>query len=215
MSDILDFSEDFENTLIEYENQLHGPEEYLLFCGQEANFQTRTMLIPKKLFTEKRFNDWEKIKSFSKPMENVSNGFLATIEIQGPDFDGDEEFVNLSKETKEFGKLCRDFTRMANGLNSEDGEYYYFDEDDSKWYPNATTNLGIGFRHEDVFSDLMDMQVLKKRNIIVTEGILCLETVNGKLRSSSKYKDPDEMLYNIYFKDFCKDFATFKKLQKS
>ena len=40
-------------------------DEYILFCFQEANFQTRSMLIPCNLLNEKRQNDIKLLKKYS------------------------------------------------------------------------------------------------------------------------------------------------------
>ena len=196
-------SKEFENNSIE--DQFDVLDEHLLYCGQDANFQTRTMLIPKKLLTEKRLNDWKKMKSSSKEIVEIQNGFLATVEHKSYGLGGNcmnEEFMNsLSEEQKTIYSICLEFTMMADGLCGDCDDYYYFDKEDYKWYTKTIINLGKGFDHYDTFKDLMNLKHHKGRPIKILEGILCLETLNGKIKEQSKIKSTGELLYKYYLKN--------------
>ena len=122
-------------------------EKYILFCAQQANFQSRTMLIPydKYLLCEKLIKDFDILRKHSKPMTfvidhqnyEIDNLILSNIIWHGNS--------GINQET-EYSKIINDLMIYADGwLNDE--HTHYLRKCDKIWYDKTYTNLCQGFNH--------------------------------------------------------------------
>lgn len=181
---------------------MNKPTKYILYCAQEANFQTRSMLIPYDLIMkcEHRVKDLEVLRAHSK--KNV------TFNHQGQKYVVDQLLVeNITWEGNcgnadktPFTKIVGHFTNYADGMNWDDG----FDGEepvclvsksgDEEWVKNTIglrpgTPSGIlgpvassGFNHVTNYCDFRNKTEHEGKPIDIVEGFLVLQSNNGKLK---------------------------------
>jgi hypothetical protein len=166
--------------------------KYVLYCAQEANFQTRSMLIPYDLImASKRKEDLEILRKHasSKTFTIDDEEYVVdNLVIQDYTWDG----RSGSQVPHEYTKIVNDLTRYADGLEEE-----CLREQDIKWYDSSITNLTGGFNNVKNYCRLRQLNSYKDKQIEIVEGFLVLETDNGKLKFSSV--DTVEEMYMKYY----------------
>lgn len=161
-------------------------EEYILYVGQEANFQSRCMLIPVQEFIKDRSDIYNKLKERS--IKNY------TFKIDGKDYlidnlllqNYDYEGSMGVPEKKDYSEFCWKLTNYADGVD-------YFDDVDKEWYNKSILLLGsLGFNH---IKNYVKIKSMKQYNIV--DGFLVLEIRNGELELPNV--DTVEEMYTKYF----------------
>src|SRR5688572_20180772 len=124
--------------------------DYILFVGQEANFQSRSMLIPAEEFLKVRNDDYLLLKRCSiKDRIFTINGINHKIDnllIQNVIWSGNRG----SYEKHEYTTIVGQLTQYADGMEED----CYFDMKDKEWYDNAMCNLCRGFNHVKNYTKL-------------------------------------------------------------
>ena len=136
--------------------------KYILFCAQEGNFQTRSMLIPYDLFKKsKRWEQFEKLKAYST-FDNDLGGHLCI-----------EHVIDGQSADPDMGKFIDTLIHYAEW----GAEIGYSDEDDKEWVDAIPFGLpaSMGFMHKDNFRIGMKLEEFAGKPIEIVEGILVLE----------------------------------------
>lgn len=144
--------------------------EYILFVAKEANFQSRTMLIPVELLTKVRKDQFESLKTFSERMSENTYKFI--IEYQKK-----SKFI-FSQVNHPMLQFVNFMSSYAYGMDDD----CYFGLDDKIWYDKSFINLCGGFDHQQNFERLMNLTEYKNISIKIIEGFLILE---GKMDLNS------------------------------
>lgn len=163
--------------------------KYILYCAQECNFQTRSMLIPydKIMQCPGRVKDLETLRQFS--MKNIS--FKR----------GEKEYIvdqllleNITThngggiiETTPFTNIINDFTLYADGNHQDVDEndnptYVTYEPGDEIWSEHVICHITKGFDHIKNYCEFRNRKEYQDKPIEITEGFLVLETENGTIR---------------------------------
>ena len=171
--------------------------KYILYCAQEANFQTRSMLIPYDdiMRCGSRVKDLETLRSHaSKDVTFEHRGKTYTVDqllIQNITWDG--KFG--TQDQMPFTKIINDLHLYAEGSYDSCIEPY-----DSKWLPNVICGVASeGFNNVINYCNFRNKTVYENKPIEIVEGFLVLESNNGKVRMPS-VDTVDEMLRKYYSK---------------
>lgn len=145
--------------------------DYILFVLQEGNFQTRSIIVPTKLFLQARQKDYDILKQYSvKTTAGINDKEFTVIDnliIQQIVFDGN---VGTPKK-KPFTDFYHQLLSYANGLN--DG--YYYDTKDIDWYDNSLIQLCEGFNHVENYLKCKYMTKKSGTYLNITDSFLFLE----------------------------------------
>jgi hypothetical protein len=150
--------------------------KYILFCAQEANFQTRSMLIPydKYLMCDNLIKDFDILRKHSKSHIFVIDDQNYTIDnllIQNFIWHDNMGQMEENGYSQIIGKLAD----YANGMD----ENKYYVANDKIWYDHTIIDLCGGFNHIKNFCKLLNMKSFEKKPIEIIEGFLVLETRDG------------------------------------
>ncbi|QKF94210.1 hypothetical protein QKU48_gp0752 [Fadolivirus algeromassiliense] len=167
--------------------------DYILFIGQEANFQSRSMLIPAKEFIEARKEDYEMLKKTS------AKNYV--FQFDGMDHQIDNLLLqnyiwedNMGKqEIREYTQVCNQLTHYADGMDDN----CYFDMKDKIWYDKAICNICSGFNHIKNYTKAKNMTMYKKKPINIVDSFLFIELRNGILEMPSC--DTVEEMFQKYY----------------
>lgn len=110
--------------------------QYILFCAQDACFQTRSMLVPYHLFPQEYL---VLLSEHAVQTEEVDN--LILIEVVGQCF-----------PRTEICSLVNKLTMYADGVDDEDGP---------SWYKEAKIGLVSGFDHISNYNKLRRREDVK------------------------------------------------------
>lgn len=146
---------------------------YILFCSQDANFQTRTMLIPydKYLQCQQLIKDLDILRNNSTNKTFLINDNPKTVEK----FLTREIFSDNESDYKDYYSIIDKLTHYADGVD----ECHY---DDEIWYDTAICNLCRGYNHLINYFGLLESKEYKAKPIRIIESFLVIETDNGILR---------------------------------
>jgi hypothetical protein len=137
-------------------------EKYILFCAEEAHFQTRTMLIP--------YDKYWSNDSLFKWINNLLK--ISTCDIFTCGYDKvvvDNLIVRESINFQDLEHVDR-MIAMASGVDYED-----LDEETLDWYGQSYINICNGFDHIANFKKLLKMKEYRKKDIMIVYGILVLD----------------------------------------
>jgi hypothetical protein len=163
-----------------YERKYDSP-KYFVFCGQEAGFQTRSILIPWDILTEERKKDIEEIKKQCVEYEGIKNIYFSEIQWE-----------------EDFG--CHINHKLVSWL------YFYADNDwgglkkieDEHWYNESYCDVIGGFSHIDNYKELISMKEWKEKPFECVDSILVLEKDVGKEYRKPEVKTVQEMFEKYY-----------------
>lgn len=152
--------------------------KYILFCSQEANFQTRSMLIPydKYLKSNDLIENFHILRKYSKPQIFCINGINYDIDnllIQNIIWNNN---LGIPKDN-EYNSIVNKLTWYAFGVDSDQ----YFSHDDALWYEKSFINLCSGCDHIVNYCNLRNKTTHKGKPIEIIEGFLVLQARNGEL----------------------------------
>lgn len=166
--------------------------DYILFLGQQGNFQTRSMLIPAKEFLEARNEDYQLLKKSSKKFTFIIDNIKHEVDnllLQNIVWNGNYG----TSETHQYSDICHKLTCYADGLDDDQ----YYDLKDKEWYDKTPTNLCGGFNHIKNYTELKNLKKHKDQNINIIDSFLVLELRNGILEMPSC--DTVEEMYNKFY----------------
>ncbi len=171
---------------------------YILFCAQEANFQTRSMLIPYDLIMQcpERVKDLEVLRQHA--VKNVEfqhrdqKYLVDQLLVQNITWIG-----NLGKRDETpFSRIINEFRSYADGMDSD----CYIQMYDKEWYKDAICHIASkGFNHVVNYCDFKKRMKAEKYSTEIVEGFLVLESNNGKL--SMPPVDTVEEMFSKYYSD--------------
>ncbi len=158
---------------------MYNNNDYILFVSQDANFQSRTMLIPIIEFLKVRDDDYKILKSSSiknkkftlNKKEYIVDNLLIIdyINVEGCD--------NIFTQTnKEYNLVCNELRSYADGMDNE----CYFYMKDKIWYDLSITNLCGGFNHIYNYKTCKEIKKYKNKEINIVDSFLVLEARYGK-----------------------------------
>lgn len=160
--------------------------EYILFCFQEANFQTRTLLVPKVEFESapERLTQLQSLRKHS--FRNVP-----ILSFQGGDEQhpvGNVDHLLLQNYTSQEGGAMMDASQVGEILEQllayADGweGRSNFLESDFLWLPKSWQGLTTGFDHLANYLNLryQTSETPNGQKMCVSESFLVLETQDGK-----------------------------------
>lgn len=159
--------------------------DYILFVLQESNFQSRSMIVPKKLFLEVRQNDYDILKQYSvKTTASINKKEFIVVDnliIQPIIFDKQSRFP----KKKPFTDLYYQLLGYANGIKEE----CYYNTKDLNWYEDSIIQLCQGFNHVENYLKCKYMTEAACANINIIDSFLFLEkTLKKKKTVNIKYE---------------------------
>lgn len=157
-----------------------NPTKYILYCAQEANFQTRSMLIPYDLIMKcpQRVKDLELLREYCQrniPFTHKDQTYVVDqLLIQNITWNAN---VGTPDETP-FMCIIGNFTGYADPPNDN----IIFREYDAGWSQHIIRNVASnGFNHIANYCKFRDKKEYKDQPIDIVEGFLVLQSDNGKL----------------------------------
>lgn len=169
--------------------------KYILYCAQEANFQTRSMLIPLDLIMkcEERVRDLQILRNYI-----IRN---AIFEHQGQEYVVDQLLINDiiwdgnrgTYQPSPVSNIIADFTRYADGMDEDCLCQLY----DQEWANNIICNVVTGFNHVLNYCNFRNKTEYQGKPIEIVEGFLVLESDDGKLRMPPV--DTVKELFAVYY----------------
>jgi predicted SprT family Zn-dependent metalloprotease len=171
------------------------PKKYILYCGQEANFQTRSMLIPYDLIMkcEQRSNDIKILR------ENAEHNIQ--FEHKGTTYVVVQLIIQYITFNNGIGTHDQmPFTRITNELThyADWGSEQLLHLYDKEWLDATIYNVSSkGFNHIVNYCKTRNKKTYKGKSIEIVEGFLVLESTNGKVLKPSV--DTVEEMYEKYY----------------
>ncbi len=152
--------------------------KYILFCAQDANFQTRSMLIPYDKFREcrQRWDQWIQL--------TTSSITQAPFTVRGKKYIVDKLLIqnitwdegNGSFDKTPLTDIIHQLRCYADGFN--DG--YVFESEDELWLSHALGNVASrGFNHIGNYCNFRNTTEYDGVPIEIVDGLLVLESNNG------------------------------------
>lgn len=165
--------------------------QYILYCAQEANFQTRSMLIPYELIMQCELR--------SKQLQFLRKHALKNVIFKsyGKNYLVDQLLINNINWDNDVGKyeedflsdIISDFTNYADGYHKdydmESNKFIIipFKEKDEIWISDIINSVtSEGDNHVVNYCRFRNKTNYKGKNIEIIEGFLSLESHNEKLR---------------------------------
>jgi hypothetical protein len=178
---------------------MNTPTKYIWFCGQEANFRTRTMLIPYDLIMQcpERVKDLQVLRDHS--LKNVSFKY----KYKTKEYIVDQLLIlnitwkgNMGKYDKTpFTEIINDFIRYADGMDED----CLCKEYDKVWANDVICNVKTkGFYHINTYCNFRNQTEYKGKPIEIVEGFLAIESTDVSIRISGI--NTVEELNKLYFK---------------
>ncbi len=158
---------------------MYNNNDYILFVSQDANFQSRTMLIPIVEFLKVRSDDYKILKSSSIKNKNFTLNKKEYIVdnlliINYVNIEGSENI--FTQTDTNYNLVCNELRSYADGM---DNECYYYMKD-KPWYDLAITNLCGGFNHIYNYKKCKEITKHKNKEINIVDSFLVLESRYGE-----------------------------------
>ena len=134
--------------------------KYILFLAQEANFQTRSLLISYEEFMKVRKDDYDILKQAVTKVNDIN---LIIQNYKWQDNCGTQEIHTHTK-------IVNQLMRYADGMDED----CYLEMKDKLWYDQSKGNFCKGFNHVKNYKEWVN-----KPNIV--DSFLVLTTDDGKL----------------------------------
>lgn len=173
--------------------------DYILYMAQEANFQTRSMLIPAKKFLSipERKQDYDILKNHSiKNYEFIIDGNKYVIEnlLIEKMFPVKNDIGQIFQcEKTEYLSICGKLTHYADGVDE------YLDKDDDIWYDGAIIHFSTGFNHIKNYNKYKSITEIGEKKINIIDRFLVLEMRDGTIELPL-FDTEEEMFKSLYCK---------------
>jgi hypothetical protein len=164
---------------VEYKRKYDSP-KYFVFCGQEAGFQTRTILIPWDILPDERKNQIKEIKKLCVEYEGIKNVYFSEIQW--------EENCGHHINHEPVAWLYHYADNIWDGLQKLE----------ENWYNESYCNVVGGFDHIENYTELTSMKKWKEKPFECVESILVLERDVGKEYRKPRVKTIHEMFQKYY-----------------
>jgi hypothetical protein len=168
--------------------------EFILFVCQEANFQSRSMLVPAKEYLNVRQNDYNILKKHALKCVpfKINNDLVFVNQLIKLNSIWDNNRSGKQEKT-EYTQICNDLCFYCD-LPDDD---MYLKETDKSWLQRSVMGIcSQGFNH--VKNYITCQKKLKEDPMIVLyDSFLILETENGKIRFSP-YDTVEELQQFFY-----------------
>jgi hypothetical protein len=149
--------------------------EYILFLAQEANFQTRSILIPKKEFLSNPF--WKKRYN---TLKNHSQSALIKYDNQDDVLVDNLLFQEWTKNTIGLNQKKHPYTSICNDLIYYAHDYmegYLKHKDDLEWFDKSITDFVRGFDHVQNYNHFKNKKIIQGKQVQIVESFLVLDKV--------------------------------------
>lgn len=173
-----------------------SPIKYILFCAQDCNFQTRSMLIPydKIMQCDKRAQHIQILRDHSQHNVTFEQGskkyVIDNLLIQNFTWNNGHGVGDFQP----FSKIVHDFSEYAYGID----EGCLFEECDSSWVRDKIINVVAGFNHVANYCNFRNVTNYRGMDIDICEGFLVLESTNGEIRDLPDFETLDEFLEDYF-----------------
>lgn len=159
--------------------------KYILYCAQDANFQTRSMLCPydAMMACPARALDFAILREeCSRDVKIDCQGQIYTVDqllIQNyVDSDHTSSGYRSNQEESRYSKITNNLTFYADSWEPEMGAK----PEDQEWISGMIQNVASsGFNHVTNYCMTRNATQYKGQNIDIVEGFLVLQARNGKL----------------------------------
>ncbi len=141
-----------------------GPNDYILYVSQEANFQSRSMLIPAQTFVTTA--EYALLKEHAKPCTLRTNGQKYVVDHLLLNNYVWEGWCGTCEKTS-YTDVCHMLTGYADGMYDDPFDDGIVVE---PWYPKAITNVCNGFNHLKNYTTWRYKKTYKGRDINVVDG---------------------------------------------
>jgi hypothetical protein len=150
---------------------MNNTKEYILFLGQCACFQSRTILIPKNEFLKVRSNDYKILKSYSKNhILKGNNDKYYIVKNYLPDIINYKGNIGTQESTP-YSNICNILMFYADRMDDK----IFMDLSDYIWVAKSKYNLCGGFDHLENFAKLVKMTEYDGEKIIISNSFLFIE----------------------------------------
>ncbi len=151
------------------------PTKYILFCAQEANFQTRSMLIPYDLISqcEERMRDLQCLRDNAK--KNVP------VTRKGEEYLIDQLLIENIVWKGGFGKIEESawsdiLSQLKQYADGSCCEEWFSERYDEIWYPQTILHVASkGFDHVVNYCNFRKKEHYRGKPIEIVEGFLVLQ----------------------------------------
>lgn len=171
--------------------------DYILFVLQEANFQSRSMIVPTKLFLKARQDDYNILKQYSvKTTAGINDNEFTVVDnliIQPIVYDGN---CGTPKK-KPFTEFYHQLLGYADGLEED----CYYNTKDTEWYDNAIIQLCQGFNHVENYLKCKYMTEKAGAYVNITDSFLFLEKNLKKKKHIELENKQIEQIINAFDHD--------------
>ncbi len=145
--------------------------KYILFCAQEANFQTRSMLIPYDLImnNDNRVKDLQMLREeafHNVEIEHRRTKYVIDQLLIHHDIEFDNN-LNMQPSNPS-ARIIDELTSYADDLD------IYLSRDE-EWYTRAICNVMHGFNHPSNYINFRNKTEYEGKLIEIVEGFLVLE----------------------------------------
>lgn len=171
-------------------------EKYILYCAQDANFCTRSMLISYDLIMkcEERVKDLEVLRANALrdvPFEHRGQKYVVDqLLVQNITWTGNHG----RPDDNAFIEITTDFTHYADGIDEDE----ICKEYDRVWANDIICGVASsGFNNVTNYCNFRNKNRYKRKSIEIIEGFLVLESNNGKT-SCMPSVDTVEEMYEKY-----------------
>ena len=184
--------------LISISKNMSNPKKYILFCAQEANFQTRSILIPydQIMQCEQRVRD----------LQLLQDNSLKNVIFKHKHGEYIVDNLLLENLTWEGNLGYRDQTVITNIINDF---MFYADRPmenclvkdyDSVWTDGIICGVASkGFNHFVNYCDFRNKKKYQNKSIDIVLGFLVLQTEDGQL--NFPLVETVEEMYQMYFSE--------------
>lgn len=177
--------------------------KYILYCGQDGNFQTRCMLIPYDKYMEspRLQEDLAVLRKNAKPHTFVFNDEeynVPQLLTQNIVFNGGCGHQEINEFTTIFNNLNFYADVMHQEVNNDGNrEWRLLRDEDMSWAPFTIHPKSGGFNNVKNYCRLAQMTDHNGVSIEIIESFLILETRNGKY-THSQVDTVEEMFLKYY-----------------
>jgi hypothetical protein len=173
-------------------------ENYILFIFQEANFQSRSMLVPfdKFISVEQRKRDYDLLKKESinkKITINSQDHLIDHLLVQNYIKSNNSLYGEYRQSQHIYTNICNELMHYSDGLDDECYMHMY----DKEWYDDTITNICGGFNHIKNYIKCKNFKEINNKQITIVDSFLVLESEQEKI-NAPLFDTVEEMLLSMY-----------------